>query len=57
MRDFKYRNNQATAIYHSSAIPAQDERALERRHTLDDQQRAYRGGESSPQRMRPRPPG
>jgi hypothetical protein len=57
MRDFRQRNNISLVPHPPSTIPAQDERALERRHVLDEQQRAYRGGGASPQWVRPRPPG
>lgn len=41
----------------NATIPDSQTRALDRRHQLDEQQRAFRGGSSSLPSMRTRPPG
>lgn len=47
----------ATASSLPAGVPPEQARALDRRHALDEQQRAFRGQDPKPYLARPRPPG
>ena len=46
-----------TSFQTTVAVPTAQSRALDRRHSLDNQQRSFRGGLPTPHILRPRPPG
>lgn len=56
MRDFNPRLHPTSSPESHGSIPAADMRALDRRHELDQEQRAFGSSASQPLRSRARPP-